>query len=144
MKFIGIVENSKFKPHTPTLFKQIFVGFEGKNIEVEVNEYHLPRSNPQNAYYWGVVVNLTTLAINDLGNEFTEEQTHDLFKQLFLSEKKTLANKGTGEVLIEKEFTKSTASLNTKEFEVYLSKCKQWCAETLDLEIPDPINFNKK
>jgi len=41
----------------------------------------------------------------------------------------------TGEVY---EFIKSTTDLTTTEMEVYLAEIRQYCAETLDLQVAEP------
>ena len=79
------------------------------------------RSLDQNAYYWGVVIELMS---DETG--FTTEEMHEALKQKFL--------------MIEKngmKFPRSTSSLTTGEFSEYVEKCKMFAAEWLGIFIPD-------
>lgn len=75
------------------------------------------RSNPQNAYYFGVIVDMIS---QETGNEL--EETHELLKVRFL--------KPIGK--------KSTTQLTTVEFNTYIEKIQRWSAQELGCVIPDP------
>ena len=77
------------------------------------------RSNPQNKYYFGVVVDMIS---EETGNE--PEETHELLKLKFL--------KPMGKA--------NTTQLDTKEFNLYIEKIQRWAAQDLGCIIPDPIN----
>ena len=93
---------------------------EGKYVEVVVRKERSERSNNQNKYYWGVVLQLLS---DHTG--YTTEEMHCICKQQFL--------------LIHGQFdyVKSTTKLNTVEFEEYLDKIKNWSA-VLGVNIPNP------
>ena len=93
---------------------------EGKYVEVVVRKERSERSNNQNKYYWGVVLQLLS---DHTG--YTTEEMHCICKQQFL--------------LIHGQFdyVKSTTKLNTVEFEEYLDKVKNWAA-VLGVNIPNP------
>ena len=97
---------------------------------------HKKRTNPQNRYYRGVVVEMITIAINELGNDFDNETVHEYLKSLFLKKTKEIINKESGEVTII-EYIQSTTKLTTIEFESYIESCKRYAAETFNLFIPD-------
>ena len=81
------------------------------------------RSNPQNAYYWGVVIKL----IHDhTGQDINT--IHGVLTGMFLKVKDWL----------DKERIRSTTELTTVEFEEYLEKCRQWAAIALEVYIPLP------
>ena len=99
------------------------------------------RSNKQNAYYWGIVIPIVLLGLQDLGHEATEvEEAHNIVKKLFLKPKnkrKRLINKNTGQYMyVVNEPT--TKKLTTIEFNEYFEKIIQWGAEFLDVQIPYP------
>ena len=77
------------------------------NITVEAGR---KRSDQQNKYYWGVVVELIRLAINEInGENFTAENIHDFLKERFLEGLEIHA--ATGELLnIRKSTTDNTTS----------------------------------
>ena len=81
------------------------------------------RSNPQNKYYFGVVVDMIS---EETGNE--PEETHELLKLKFL--------KPMGKA--------NTTQLSTQEFKIYLEKIQIWAIQTLNLNIPDPNEETNK
>ena len=100
--------------------------YQGKTIEVTINEYKPKRSNQLNQYYWGVVVKI----ISDYTG-YTKEETHELLKQTFLKKK----------VLVNDEWydtTESTTKLDNKRMLEFIEQVKQWAAEIFSLYIPDP------
>jgi hypothetical protein len=133
---IGIVENGKFMPNSKEYFKRAFESYEGKIIELSLKVWHKKRTNPQNSYYWGVVIELIKNYINDLGNDFDSDTIHELLRSLFLKTTKEIVNKESGEVKTI-EYIQSTTKLSTIEFENYIESCKRYAAETFDLYIPD-------
>jgi hypothetical protein len=92
------------------------------------------RSEQQNKYYWGVVVELIRLAINEInGENFTAENIHDFLKERFLEGFEIHA--ATGELL---NIRKSTTDNTTTKQEEYHEQCRQFAAEYLNIEIPLP------
>lgn len=87
--------------------------FEGKKIEIQVNEKKSTRSQQQNSYYWlylGVIAKETGHTTDDL---------HELFKGKFLS-------KGIKEIFGEKVRSKaSTATLSVGRFVEYLMEIEE-------------------
>lgn len=84
------------------------------------------KSNNQNSYYWGVLVDL----ISD-HTGYSPEDVHEILKHKFL----------TKEAVIKGEkipFAQSTVSLTTVEFEKYMSQARQWAAMELSISIPEP------
>jgi hypothetical protein len=81
------------------------------------------RSKPQNNYYWGVVIDILS---KEWG--YTKEETHDLLKVQFLTEK----NIGKPDRI------RSTTSLDTKEAEDYYFAIRQWAITEWGINIPEP------
>ena len=119
--FPGQVKNGKIKMEDPFGFRRHVISFEGKKIQVAVRKYKTQRSEKQNKYYWGVVIAM-------LGNDFgyDSEEMHEALKFMFLKKEGKLTT------------VKSTASLTTTEFEVYLDKVKRWASQEYNIVIPDP------
>ncbi|MFA5340264.1 MAG: hypothetical protein WC332_00665 [Clostridia bacterium] len=97
---------------------------EGQAVEIIIRKPKTKRSDLQNNYYWGVVIELLS---KELG--YDQDELHEILKYKFL--KKSSAFGGM-------EYVKSTSKLNTAEFEEYLDKIKRWSAEFLKVVIPDP------
>lgn len=94
---------------------------------------HVPkkwRSNSQNSYYWSVCVGLISEHTG-----FTPDETHEILKNRFLSEPKTLQLKTKTQMVF---VTRSTTELDTKSFEEYLSKIRIFASMELGIWIPEP------
>ena len=98
----------------------------GKSIEV-----FKQRSEPENRYYWGVVV---TILRNELG-EHSKYVVHEMLKSMFLKE---IHHIETVHGVKEIEAPKSTTELSTAEFEDYLTSIRQWASMELGIFIPEP------
>ncbi len=88
------------------------------------------RSNNQNRYYWGIVIDILS---NHTG--FSRDEMHDVLKYKFLQGWKQLETK-VG--IIEVDYVKSTRDLSTKEFEDYLGEIRIWASADLNCSIPEP------
>lgn len=108
--------------------------FAGKEIEVIFRLKKKHRSDPQNRYYWGVVVEMIRAGMKEMGDTVTPDQVHEFLKWRFLRVSKI--DESTGEVLYE--YAGSTAKLKTVEFSEYIEKCCQFAAEMLGVSIPLP------
>ena len=130
VKHRGTVINGKFRPYDKERFIAEFKSLEGKRIEVIVRPESRQRSNPQNKYYWGVVLKILS---NETGYE--PDELHLIFKDLFLKEYAEI-NKEDKRIVIP--YLKSTTELSTQEFEDYLTRIKRWAAIELNIYIPEP------
>jgi hypothetical protein len=101
--------------------------------KVSVKKFRRSRTNPQNAYYHGVVVAMVAHALRDLGWQIDNEGAHEWLKQECL--KINVLNELTGEYMT---VIGSTASLDTQEFIEFTDRCCQLAAEKLGLFIPQP------
>jgi hypothetical protein len=89
------------------------------------------RSNNQNRYYWGVVVELLSEHTG-----FDREDVHEILKHRFLRRTVWVHTKhGTQEQNI---ITKSTTGMTTKAFEDYLSDIRRWASAELGVYLPEP------
>jgi hypothetical protein len=91
------------------------------------------RTNPQNRYYWGLVIPMIQKGIEDMGTELTKEETHEMLKAKFNYSE--LVNTSTGECEL---IPRTTSTLTTVQFMGYLEKIQRFAAEFLGLVIPDP------
>jgi len=108
--------------------------FSGRPIVVTVERKRKKRSLNQNAYYWAVVIAMIRQAMNDAGENVTEQDVHEFLKFRFLRIQRV--NEQTGELLYE--YGRSTTTLKTFEFALYLDQCVQFAVEYLNASIPSP------
>lgn len=108
--------------------------FQGREIVLTVERKRKKRTLDQNAYYWAVIVEQICEAMNDAGENVTPKEVHEFLKFRFLKVQKI--NQETGEVLWE--YGRSTSSLKTFEFSLFLDDCIQFAAEYLGIKIPLP------
>lgn len=114
--------------------------FEGQRVAVSIQKAKKKRSNPQNAFYWGVVIPILKNAFIELGYLWNDDATHDFIKKVVAeTDPETITEevvfKSSG--LIETRI-KSTSELTTTEFCQYVETIQRWSAENLDIYIPDP------
>lgn len=108
--------------------------FNDKEVEIQIKEVKRKRSNPQNRYYWGVVIPyFQRLLIQEWGETFSSESIHEFLKAKFNSQE--YVNEKTGEVI---SISRSTTDNNTKEMEEYLEKCRLFAMDFFDTMIPLP------
>lgn len=117
----GIVELQELKA-----YKSYIKTLEGKEVYLSVAEWKNTRSNNQNNYYWGVVVRL----IADTTG-YSLQEAHEALKVKFLLQPKIVKE-------VSLPTIKSTALLNSKEFEDYCAEIREWAIAELDCYIPLP------
>ena len=106
----------------PDRLKEYIKKFSNQLVEVIIRKPKTKRSDLQNSYYFGVVVEMLA---NELG--YDKDEMHEILKYKFLQSN-----------AMGMPYVKSTTKLSTGEFEDYLSKIKRWSAEFLHIVIPDP------
>ena len=120
---------------------QAIKSFDGKEIEIIIKRKRKSRSNPQNAYYFGVIIPITQRAINDeWGEIWSIQKTHEFLKNMFLFEERT--NHDTSEII---KIPKSTTENSTLEQEMYHTQIRNFLLEWFNVNIPLPnehINFD--
>lgn len=121
--------------------QQAIKSFDGKEIEIIIKRKRKSRSNPQNAYYFGVIIPITQRAINDeWGEIWSIQKTHEFLKNMFLYEERT--NHDTSEII---KIPKSTTENSTLEQEMYHTQIRNFLLEWFNVDIPLPnehINFD--
>lgn len=117
-----------------TTIKDAIKSFEGKDITITIQLKRKTRSNPQNAYLWGVVVPMMKYLIKEeWGDVYSKEDVHEILKSKFLFYEKV--NEETGEVI---RLPKSTTECSTVEMEEYLSSCRSFIKEWFGAIVPLP------
>ena len=92
------------------------------------------RTLNQNEWLWGCVYPILLDGLLDAGWEFTSvEQVHEFFKRLMAQDR--VVNYETGEIV---EIPKSTATMDTQQFSMYIDKLRDYAEEFLNTTIPSP------
>lgn len=115
-----------------TTIKKFFEGLNDGQYLLERSK-HNKRSNPQNNFYWGLVIPMIQQGIKHLGTDLTKEECHEFLKARFNSEE--LVNEETGEMI---QIPRSTKSMSKSNFSEYIGKIQQFASEFLNVVIPDP------
>lgn len=144
MKFIAKIKKGVICPELSPHFHDTLLGLEDKLVSIEIKELK-KRSNPQNRYYWGVVVHMVAkrlidlgytrsdLIYGDMGSKLTREDVHEFLKQNF----------NTSEIVSPQGEVIGVTSVPTKDlppglFKEYIHTIIRWANLSLDIEIPDP------
>lgn len=133
MELAGYIdENGKLSIYRRKELDQWIKANPKRNVVLKMELKRKKRSNQQSRYYWGVVVPIIREAFVALGNDFSEQDTHEALKAKFNC--KDIENAGgvTDEIVI------STSKLTTVEFMVYLERITIWAAQFLGVTIPAP------
>lgn len=93
-------------------------------VEITVAPYKPTRSDKQNRYYWGVVVDYVRTLFESGGESYDDEEVHEILMHEVGKYKRAVAMKNGNIHIIRL----SSAKLNTQEFEIYLEKVRAWAA----------------
>lgn len=136
------IQNSKFIENRDLIVDAINV-YEGKRVTVTIERFYKKRSNKQNRYYWGVIVeHWRNLIRTEWGEIWQTDEVHDFLKcnlnsQVFVDEQtgELALNPLTNEVIRK---PKSTTKNTTFSQEEYHEACRQLAWEMFQANIPLP------
>lgn len=140
LSYYGKVKDGKIELPRKRLAKEVVSAFEGHGIEVIFMRKRNRRSDPQNKYYWGVVIPIILNAFIDLGHDLQSgnsehrEMIHGFLKERFLQNGIEIADANAETIT----GPSSTTYCTTVEFMEYLDRVAQWAAEALYIAIPEP------
>lgn len=133
IEIISSVQNGNLKRNRNTILEAIRA-FEGKDVTITIQLKRKTRSNNQNRYYWGVVVEIWKQLLKESQGEiYSSQEVHDFLKMNF--NYREIVDESTGEIL---RSTKSTTENSTTEMEEYLLVCRQKAEQFFDFIIPEP------
>jgi hypothetical protein len=116
------------------LLSDVIKSLEGKDIIITIEKKRKKRSNPQNSYYFGVVIPMMKQGFyNSLGEHVGTDEIHTFLKNRFLF--KEIVNENNAEII---KMPQSTTELTTIQFEEYLDKIREFGLEFLNITIPLP------
>ena len=99
----------------PGAFARALAKFRGREVQVLVESKKKRRSDRQNAYYWGVIIEI----LSDFTG-YSADEMHEALKSKFLG----FYDKKTGLRIVS-----SSAKLSTADFEKYLAQIRAWASE---------------
>lgn len=107
-------------------FEEHLLSLEG-DVQVTVERKKKPRSDRQNAYYWGVMIDILAKHFG-----YTPDEMHESLKWQFLR---------VPDAPIP--LVKSSAKLTTVEFEDYAANVRQWAAQehSINIPLPNEVDF---
>lgn len=121
----GVIKEGKLVLDNPRYFKGMVMGFADAKVRLVLEKIRGVRTKKQNAYYWGVVLELIAEHTGYLA-----EEVHEVMKSKFLRQKKVWRG---GEITV----LRSTSELTSDEFGEYIEQVRAEGAE-MQIEIPDP------
>jgi hypothetical protein len=124
--FLGKAKNGTLNLQSPDTFRKYLYSLNDKDVECVVRLPRKDRSNQENRYYFGVVVNLISEHTG-----YTPEEVHEFLKLKFLSKIIVMAGK-------DERIPRSSTSLSTLEWEKWMTEIREWAAQELSLVIPEP------
>jgi hypothetical protein len=106
----------------------------GRKVHIQVAEAEDDRSVRQNAYYWGVVLKEVSEQASIIGQRYSVDAWHELFKRQHLGyEIKKVRVAGRKKATIIRRL-KSTAGLSVRKFSEYLEKTQAFAATDLAVQ----------
>jgi hypothetical protein len=124
--FIGAVKDGALVLNKDKI-REILPHFEGKDVELEIKEWHRHKSRQLEKYYWAVVL---TFASEHTG--YMKDELHEINKLRHLP--KRILDPSTKEYVT---VAGSTRGMSIKEQTDFVEAVKRDYAE-LDIYIPDP------
>lgn len=99
--------------------------------EVIIKIQDTRRSDAQNRTYW------LWLHLLSEHTGYTPEELHQICKEQFNGRTHSDVHPETGEIE-DRHGYQSTATLDVQQFSIYLDRVRQWAAEVLGVNLPDP------
>jgi len=135
----GTKEGSKTIVHNRKRFLEQIGQLSDGRIEIIYRRVYKKRSNPQNAFYWGIILQEYCYGYHEqTGETITKETAHFQLQQRFNFTE--LVNKETGEVL---HVPKGTSKMSTVEFLDYTAECVRFISEWFGITVAEPGEQNE-
>jgi hypothetical protein len=112
----------------------IAASFAGKEITITIDKKSRKRSSPQNRYYWSCVVPIVRNAFRELGHRVDSIEVHEELKRKFLPGQDVVNE----DAVLLLTFGRTTTNLTPTGFNDYIADIRQWSAEMLNVQIPEP------
>jgi len=108
--------------------------FNDARVFVTVEKVYKKRSNPQNSYYWGVLVFMFCQGYFEAtGDKISSDEAHEMLKGE--CSRIEVVNQKTGETRL---VIQSTTKKTTVEFEEYMEDCRRFILDWFGMVVPLP------
>lgn len=128
----GVIESGRLRVRNRHFLTTALAAMRDGDVELRIERKRAARSLNQNAWYWGVIVEMLAEHTG-----YTPDEIHEVLKAKFIPKRLALAD-GNGEIKDEFVIGGTTTRMNTLEFGEYCEAIRRWAAEDLDVVIPDP------
>lgn len=140
IEIVSSVVNGNLKRNR-RLIRDAIATFEGKTISLTIKRHRKQRSNPQNSFYWGIVIPLVQEGLREATGEVRDSNSiHYNILLPMHAPLREIINTSTGEIIQERI---TSSEMTTSEFMDFIVSIQQWAAEFLNIEIPDPNSENE-
>ena len=112
--FLALVEKGKMELYNRPHFEKFVSELDDGKYTMTIKKHKKIRSELQNAYYWGYIIKTFSEKVKS-----SPEETHKFLGEEILSYTYHCEHSGDMRVRI-----KSTTKLTTKEFELYMERCR--------------------
>jgi len=115
-------------------FFDLIRGLKNGLYSITIEQVYGARSNPQNRYYWGVVIPAFVKGVSEeWGEQISQEEAHETLKNQFNYQE--TVNPETGQIIRLIRFTRK---LSTVRFNEYIENCRRMIQEYFGIITPDP------
>ena len=128
LPFVGTAIGGAVQYDLPDNYQRWLVTLEGQRVVTETKKFRKNRTDAQNRYWWGVVIDILSQHTG-----YEPEEMHDAIKIKFMPVEKVGLIAG-----------KSTTHLTTIEFVDLIERVQRWAAQYLQCYIPDPNEETKE
>lgn len=133
--FISKVDaNGNLQANVSKQIRTLLKALADSSVVIEISKKRKQRSNNQNKYYWGVVVQEFRQGVLEMWGEHIDSQEAHEYLKLHCNFKEII-NEATGEII---KLPISTTESNTLEFEEYLEKCRKLIYEYFNVVVALP------
>ena len=130
--FYGYIKKGKWGWHHNGIFQAYCQGQKDGDYSLTAEPSVHPKTLPQMAYYYAVIVPEALKAMKEQGNETYQIPISGKVKELKINEDIVDA------ILKSACKAKSKGRMSMEEASEFLDKCIRWCARYLGCVIPDP------
>lgn len=133
-EYLSNVKEGKLQKNVSQTIAIDIKQFEGKRVRINIEQLRSVRSEQQNRYYWGVVIQYQLDCFKERwGEMYTKEQVHDWNKaNIFCTEK---VDESTGEIF---KIPGTSVVRGKLVFEERMEQIRQFFQEKFDWIIPMP------
>lgn len=130
--YAHVDEQGRIHMDAPEVFRQSARALAGKHVELTLKAKSSRRSDRQNAWYWGQILELLSQKTG-----YTPDELHEYCKSRFIPKRLAICD-GNGVVIDDRVIGGSTTKLSRSEMTDYCEAIRQFAAEDMGLVIPDP------